>query len=86
MNLCPQGGVGCLLFVWVDSGSKEYKGIEKESQRVYPLQYVNFTKVILRPIKRLKFMRSMFPGRSANFYCLLARVGELIVKKISHSK
>ena len=30
MNFCPQGGVGCFLF-WIDVGSKEYKGIERES-------------------------------------------------------
>ena len=30
MNLCPKVGVGSILF-WVDIGSKEYEGIERES-------------------------------------------------------
>ena len=35
---------------------------------VQSLGYVNFTKVIFRPIKRLKFIGSWFPDTSAKFY------------------
>ena len=39
---------------------------------------MNFTKVIFRPIKRLKLIRNWCPERSAKFYSTLSReaVGE----------
>ena len=40
---------------------------------VSPLGYLNFTKVIFRPIKRLKLIRSWFLERSANLYSVLSR-------------
>ena len=80
MNLCPQGGVGCCLF-WVDIELKEYEGTERETWRVYPLRYVNFTKVIFRPIKRLKLMGSLFPkGPQTFIVCLPKMVCSLLIK------
>lgn len=38
---------------------------------VLPLEYVNFTRAIFRPIKGLKLIRSSFPERSVNFYSVL---------------
>ena len=40
---------------------------QRKKHRVQPLGYVNFTKVIFRPIKRLKLIRNWCPGRSLNF-------------------
>ena len=37
------------------------------------LRYVNFTKVIFRPIERLKIIGSWFAERSANFYSMVSR-------------
>ena len=34
--------------------------------------YVNTTKVLFRPIKRLKLIGTQFPERSANFYSLFS--------------
>ena len=51
---------------------------QRKKHRVQPLGYVNFTKVIFRPIKRLKLIRNWCPERSAKFYSTLSReaVGE----------
>ena len=36
------------------------------------LGYVNLTKVIFRPVKRLKLIGSLFRERSANYYSVLS--------------
>ena len=53
-------------------------GQRKKHRVMQPLGYVNFTKVIFRPIKRLKLIRNWCPERSAKFYSTLSReaVGE----------
>ena len=49
---------------------------QRKKHRVQPLGYVNFTKVIFRPIKRLKLIRNWCPERSAKFYSTLSREAE----------
>ena len=44
--------------------------------------YVNVIKVTFRPIKRSKFMGSMFPGRSAKLVCSLLRKYPIVSKML----
>ena len=46
---------------------------QRKKHRVQPLGQVNFTKVIFRPIKRLKLIINWCPERSAKFYSTLSR-------------
>ena len=46
---------------------------ESKAQSSPGLGYLNFTEHIFKPIKRLKFIGSWFPERSANFYSVLSR-------------
>ena len=48
------------------------KGTESETPSP-TLKLCEFTKVIFRPIKRLKVMESFFPDRWANFYSVMSR-------------
>jgi len=46
---------------------------QRVKRPVKPLGYANFTKVIFRPIERLKFIGSWFPEKSSKFYSVLSR-------------
>ena len=57
--------------------SLQERTMEQRGRRpVQPLGFVNITKVIFRPIKRLILITSWFPKKSANFYSVL--LGEIV--------
>ena len=49
---------------------------KRRKRPVQPLGYVNFTKLIFRPIKRLKLIGNWFPYRSATSIQPVKRGGE----------